>query len=101
MYSGQNPPFQIDANFGVVGAMLSMLVVDLPNVNAVKNRTVILGPAIPARWGGGSVKGLRLRGGGQVDFTWDLNGLVVNANASGIAKGLRIVNKEGTILVGS
>ncbi|OBT77210.1 hypothetical protein VF21_04030 [Pseudogymnoascus sp. 05NY08] len=101
MYSGQNPPFQIDANFGIVGAMLSMLVVDLPNGNAVKNRTVVLGPAIPARWGGGSVKGLRLRGGGQVDFTWDLNGLVVRANASGIAKGLRIVNKDGTILVGS
>ncbi|KAL5345786.1 hypothetical protein ACLOAV_009540 [Pseudogymnoascus australis] len=98
MYSGQNPPFQIDANFGIVGAMLSMLVVDLPNSDTVGDRTVVLGPAIPATWGDGSVKGLRLRGGGQVDFTWDLNGLVLSANASGIAEGLQIVNKEGAIL---
>ncbi|KFY20092.1 hypothetical protein V491_03997 [Pseudogymnoascus sp. VKM F-3775] len=98
MYSGQNPPFQIDANFGVVGAVLSMLVVDLPHRDAAGDRTVVLGPAIPANWGGGSVRGLRLRGGGQVDFTWDLNGLVISANASGIAQGLQIVNKEGTIL---
>ncbi|KFY55223.1 hypothetical protein V497_07111 [Pseudogymnoascus sp. VKM F-4516 (FW-969)] len=99
MYSGQNQPFQIDANFGIVGAALSMLVVDLPNGGAAKARTVVLGPAIPANWGGGSVKGLRLRGGGQVDFAWDLNGLVTSANASGIARGLQIVNKEGTALI--
>lgn len=30
MYSGKNEPFQIDANFGFPGAVLSMLVVDLP-----------------------------------------------------------------------
>src|SRR5688572_12899869 len=30
MYSALNPPFQIDANFGFGGAVLSMLVVDLP-----------------------------------------------------------------------
>ncbi|KFY14695.1 hypothetical protein V492_02453 [Pseudogymnoascus sp. VKM F-4246] len=100
MYSGQNPPFQIDANFGIVGAVLSMLVVDLPNGDAAEHRTVVLGPAIPMNWGGGSVKGLRLRGGGKVDFTWDMNGLVLSANASGIARGVQVVNKEGTILIG-
>ncbi|KFY68585.1 hypothetical protein V496_00971 [Pseudogymnoascus sp. VKM F-4515 (FW-2607)] len=98
MYSGQNPPFQIDANFGIVGAMICMLVVDLPNSDTVGDRTVVLGPAIPATWGDGSVKGLRLRGGGQVDFTWDLNGLVLSANASAIAEDLQIVNREGTML---
>lgn len=68
MYSGKSAPFQIDANFGIIGAVLSMLVVDLPNIDITTVRTVVLGLAIPARWGGGSVKGLRLRRGGHVDF---------------------------------
>lgn len=101
MYSGKGTPFQIDANFGIVGAVLSMLVVDLPNIDATSRRTVVLGPAIPARWGGGSVKGLRLRGGGQVDFSWDSNGLVTRAKVRGVAKGLQIVNKAETLLVNS
>ena len=101
MYSGKSTPFQIDANFGFVGAVLSMLVVDLPSTHAAAPRTVVLGPAIPASWGGGSVKGLRLRGGGLVDFAWDADGLVSSVEGSGIAKGIRIVNKKGTVLARS
>jgi alpha-L-fucosidase 2 len=100
MYSGKSPPFQIDANFGLVGAVLSMLVVDLPSGGLAEDSVVVLGPAIPESWGSGSVKGLRLRGGGQVDFTWDAHGLVSSANTRQVAKGLRIVNKEGTVLGG-
>ena len=29
MHSGKNPPFQIDANFGLGAAVLAMLVVDI------------------------------------------------------------------------
>ena len=32
MYSGHNLPFQIDANFGLVGYVLAMLVTDVPQV---------------------------------------------------------------------
>lgn len=99
MYSGKSPPFQIDANFGLVGAVLSMLVVDLPNDNGAEHRTVVLGPAIPKSWGDGSVKGLRLRGGGKLDFEWDVDGLVLSAKLAVRANGLRIVNKKGTVLV--
>ncbi|RYC65718.1 hypothetical protein CHU98_g523 [Xylaria longipes] len=80
MYTALNPPFQIDANFGLAGAILSMLVVDLPLPYGARNeRTVVLGPAIPAAWGNGSVSGLRIRGGASVDFKWDENGIVTEA----------------------
>ncbi|KAJ5016346.1 Alpha-fucosidase A [Colletotrichum sp. SAR 10_99] len=104
MYWALSPPFQIDANFGLGGAVLSMLVVDLPLPYASREdvRTVVLGPAIPKKWGGGSVKGLRVRGGGVVDFSWDENGIVNEATAKsgGSVTGgkVRFVNVEGTEL---
>ena len=97
MYGGTSKPFQIDANFGLLGAVTSMLVVDLPAVKSGE-RTVVLGPAIPATWGGGSVKGLRVRGGGSVDFSWDSAGLVTAASPSTGVKGVRFVDKKGGVL---
>ncbi|KAF2634401.1 alpha-fucosidase [Massarina eburnea CBS 473.64] len=100
MYSGTSTPFQIDANFGFGGAVLSMLVVDIPAaVDDTSVKTVVLGPAIPEAWGGGSVQGLRLRGGGVVDFGWDGKGLVTTAKVSGRSTLVRIVNREGDRLV--
>ncbi|KAK5131381.1 hypothetical protein LTR08_000984 [Meristemomyces frigidus] len=102
MYSGKNEPFQIDANFGFVGAVLSMLVVDLPQVvGSTSEHVVVLGPAIPAAWGNGSVKGLRLRGGGSVDFSWDGNGLATEAALCDREGAVRVVNKDGTVLARS
>ncbi|KAK4540890.1 hypothetical protein LTR36_008832 [Oleoguttula mirabilis] len=99
MYSGKDEPFQIDANFGFPGAVLAMLVVDLPQlVGDSSVRTVVLGPAIPAAWGDGSVKGLRLRGGGVVDFGWDAEGLVTEATLSGQSSALTVVNMKGMLL---
>ncbi|KAI1348385.1 Six-hairpin glycosidase-like protein [Xylaria sp. FL0043] len=81
MYSALNQPFQIDANFGLAGAMLSMLIIDLPVTHgAKKERTVVLGPAIPSAWGNGSVTGLRVRGGVSVNFKWNGNGIVTEAS---------------------
>ncbi|KAL4794316.1 alpha-fucosidase A [Aspergillus venezuelensis] len=102
MYSGTSLPFQIDANFGFAGAVLSMLVYDVPapvGMNGV--RTVVLGPAIPAEWAGGSVKGLRLRGGAIVGFSWDDDGVVDRVTiAAGGRDGreLRLVNVAGEVL---
>lgn len=103
MYSGHNLPFQIDANFGFAGAVLSMLVVDLSESNEQMGRrrearTVVLGPAIPPAWGNGSVKGLRLRGGGSVDFEWDAEGMVNSARLSGSKQAVKVVNKDGKVL---
>ncbi|KAI1083222.1 glycoside hydrolase family 95 protein-like protein [Whalleya microplaca] len=100
MYSATNAPLQIDANFGLAGAILSMLVVDLPlrHARVGEVRTVVLGPAIPDRWKGGSVKGLKIRGGGSVDFSWDDSGLVTNANLSGSRTRVRLVNVRQDLL---
>jgi alpha-L-fucosidase 2 len=101
MYNAAQSPLQIDANFGLGGAMLSMLVVDLPlpvqRLGEV--RTIVLGPAIPSSWAGGKVKGLRVRGGGVVDFTWNSDGLVTSARIKESKTSLRIVNKAGDVLV--
>ncbi|KAI3393150.1 hypothetical protein diail_4675 [Diaporthe ilicicola] len=98
MYSGKNPPFQIDMNFGWAGNVLSMLVVDLPLPSGREKdvRTVVLGPAIPSAWGGGSVEGLRIRGGIVVDFAWDADGLVTTKSVvGGDAAKARFVNVRG------
>ncbi|KAK1142665.1 hypothetical protein N8T08_007470 [Aspergillus melleus] len=91
MYSG-SPPFQIDANYGILGAVVAMLVRDLDGRRADDARVqgVVLGPAIPRAWGGGSVKGLRLRGGGRVGFSWDEKGVVTScrADVKGRGKGM-------------
>lgn len=100
MYSGIETPFQIDANFGFGGAVLSMLVTDMPTAAGGEEdgKTVVLGPAIPTSWSGGNVKGLRLRGGGIVDFGWDVNGVVKDVKIYGKLEGLTLVNKEGSVL---
>ena len=100
MYSGQSMPFQIDANFGLAGAILSMLIVDLPVAHNHQSniRTVVLGPAIPPIWGNGSVKGLRLRGGKSVSFSWDAKGKVQSATLSGSGQNVKLVNVDGKAL---
>lgn len=100
MYSGTGAPFQIDANFGLGGAVLSMLVVDLPQVVGDERvKSVVLGPAIPKAWGAGSVEGLRVRGGGVVGFEWDAEGVVRSAKVEGREGGLKLVNVIGDVLV--
>lgn len=101
MYDGKQPPFQIDSNQGYGGAVLSMLSVDLPLPHdAVPDavRTVVLGPAIPRAWAGGSVQGLRIRGGGVVDFEWDDMGIVNRASLEGSKTKIKLVNKEQVLL---
>ncbi|ETS78374.1 hypothetical protein PFICI_10436 [Pestalotiopsis fici W106-1] len=91
--------FQIDANFGLVGAGLSMLAVDLPVSSSFDGtREVVLGPAIPAAWAGGNVQGLRIRGGGSVDFDWDDAGVVHQVTARDLATNVRLLNIEGDVL---
>ena len=74
-----HPPFQIDGNFGGTSGIAEMLI----------QSHIELLPALPDNWATGNFKGLRVRGGAEVDAVWSnkqLSSAVIKAKTNNTFK---------------
>jgi alpha-L-fucosidase 2 len=80
-----HPPFQIDGNFGGASGITEMLVQSHDEV-------LHLLPALPDDWSSGEVRGLKARGGFEIDIAWTRKKITGVKVQSAKGNNLRIVS---------
>jgi len=86
------PPFQIDGNLGGPAAITEML------VQSTESEITVL-PALPHQWQNGSLKGVRVRGGGKLDIEWRDGGLTKLKLSANHSLKYRVLYGEQSALV--
>jgi len=86
---GQHPPFQMDANFGLTAGIAEMLVQSHQGF-------IELLPALPAGWSSGHIRGLKARGGYEIEITWT-GGKLEMAEISSGSGGKTLVKFQGQV----
>jgi len=99
-----HPPFQIDGNFGSLAGITQMFVQSrIRYKNGAPFVTLDLLPALPQNWSSGSIKGVRAKGGLELDFDWQdekITSLVIrNKSASAVTILLRGAGEEKELVL--
>lgn len=97
-FKGNDPPFQIDGNFGAIAGIGEALIQS-------HNGYLQLLPCLPKQWQEGSVKGICARGNLILDIYWEngklKNALVQSKNSDSTKVCIKYKNKEKIINVDS